>query len=357
MYGAENTSVLWWAVMVIPIIDLHEDISAYFMLHGGGNPLGDLSLDIPKREADIPKYVRGNVRLVFASVFAGIETFKPIEYRIEERRSIWIPTLSYRAPLCNVMEHLVIYYKIAEYYPNLRIIESMRDVDEVINNEAWSLGLLLHLEGCDCIEDPYDLKLLRRLGIRSIGITWNYGNKYGAGCYSKKDYGLTDLGEELIKIANDVGVIVDLAHASQRTMLEAAEISKKPIIISHANVRRFVDSPRNAGNEVLEVLSRCGGVIGLSAISSLISSRPTKATIDDLINQYLYVYECFGPDILAIGTDFLGLLGIPPPKGFESIDRVQYLLEKLKERGLSGNDIEKIAYRNVLRVIKKYIVL
>ncbi|MCC6015346.1 MAG: dipeptidase, partial [Desulfurococcaceae archaeon] len=132
--------------------------------------------------------------------------------------------------------------------------------------------------------------------------------------------------------------------------IEAIEVSSKPVIISHANVRAIVDSPRNVDDEVLEALHRNGGVIGVSAIGPLVARKP-RPTLDDLVQHFLYIYERFGPDILAIGTDFLGLLGLPAPEGFESIDRVQVLLEKLRDRGLGDSDIEKIAYRNALRVI------
>ncbi len=101
---------------------------------------------------------------------------------------------------------------------------------------------------------------------------------------------------------------------------------------------------------MLEALSRKRGVIGISAIGPLVSTKP-RPTLDDLLEHFLYVYEAYGPDILAIGTDFHGLLGLPAPEGFESIDKVQVLLEKLRERGLSESDVEKVAYKNALRVI------
>jgi membrane dipeptidase len=192
--------------------------------------------------------------------------------------------------------------------------------------------------------------LLKKLGLRSIGVTWNYNNKYGSGCLSKKDYGLTPEGEELVRTANKLGVIVDLAHASKRTALEAIDASSKPVIISHANIRRIIDTPRNVDDEVLEALYKKRGVIGISAIGPLVSTKP-KPALDDLPEHFLYVYETYGAEILAIGTDFHGLIGLPAPDGFESISRVQVLLEKLRERGLSESDIEKIAYRNALRVI------
>ncbi len=193
--------------------------------------------------------------------------------------------------------------------------------------------------------------LLHRIGLRSLGLTWNYNNKYGAGCTSKRDYGLTPEGEELIRTANRLGIIIDLAHASRNTALEAIEASKKPVMISHTNLRRFVDTPRNVDDEVLEAIHKTGGIVGLSAIGPLITTSRTP-TLEDLVKHFMYIYESFGPDMLAIGTDFLGLFGIPAPEGFESVDKVQDLLQALSERGVKDADLEKIAYLNALRVIR-----
>ena len=336
--------------MKFPVVDLHEDVSAYFLYHGGGEPLGDLKSDIAGRDADIPKYLRGNVKLVFAAMFPGIETFRPEESRrLEELYGRWLPAVGYRVPQSSLFEHFSIYYRLAEAYPEIAIVESLSDVEKVIAEEG-RVGFLLHLEGAEAIDDPYDLVLLKRLGLRSLGITWNYNNKYGSGCMSKKDYGLTPEGEELVKTANRLGIIVDLAHASKRTALEAMSASSKPVIISHANVRKIVDTPRNVDDEVLEALYKNRGVIGISAIGPLIAKKP-RPTLEDLLQHFMYVYEKYGADILAIGTDFHGLLGLPSPEGFESVDKVQALLEKLRDKGLGDNDLRKIAYENALRVI------
>ncbi|GAB6945534.1 dipeptidase [Vulcanisaeta sp. JCM 14467] len=337
--------------MAIPIIDLHEDVSLYFILHGGGEPLSDFNVDIPNRDVDIPKYLRGGVKLVFASIAPSIETFNPeLSRSLQELYGVWVPVTKFRSPQSLIIEHFEVYYKMAETYKVISIVESYDDIERVFNEEG-KVGFLLHLEGADGIEDPYDLVLLRKLGLRSLGITWNYNNKYGFGCMSRKDYGLTPEGEELVNTAWKLGIIIDLAHACKRTTLEVLAIAKKPVIISHANIKALVDTPRNVDDEVLEALKRNGGVIGLSAIGSIIS-RKSRPTIDDLIKHFMYVYERFGPDILAIGTDFMGLLGIPPPQGFELIDKTQTLLQKLMERRLTDKDIRKIAYENALRVIK-----
>ena len=332
-----------------PSIDLHEDISAYFLYHGGGAPLGDFSEDVPGRDADLPKYRKANVKCVFAAIFPGIESFSPEESRaLEKLYGKWLPATKYRVPQAILWEHVSIYYKMAEAY-GIKVVETINDVENCLKGEG--VCFILHLEGAEAVDDPYDLVVLKKLGLRSLGLTWNYMNKYGTGCAARKDLGLTSDGEELVKIANKLGIVVDLAHASKKTTIEALEVSKKPVIISHANVRKIVDKARNVDDDVLELLHKNGGVIGLSAIGPLISSKP-KPTLGDLVEHFMYIYERYGVDMLAIGTDFLGLLGLPAPEGFESIDKLPALYEKLREKGLSERDIEKIAYENALRVMK-----
>jgi len=335
----------------VPVVDLHEDISTYFMLHGGGYRLADFSADVEGRDADIPKYLRGGVRLVFASIFTGLETFDPrVSRGYLELYNIWVPAITFRGSESTLLEQIRIYYRLVEYHEELAIVRSYDEAESIIKSGS-KVGLLLHLEGAEPLADPYDLKILYMLGLRSIGITWNHCNKYGCGASARKDYGLTDEGEELVRMANRLGIIVDLAHASKRTALDAITVSKKPVIISHANLRRFVDTPRNVDDDVLEALKANGGVIGLSCIGPLIA-RGRQPELRDLVDQYMYIYEVYGPDMLAIGTDFLGLLGLPAPRGFESIDKVVNLLEELRRRGLGDRDIAKIAYENSLRVIR-----
>ncbi|MEM3229502.1 MAG: dipeptidase [Fervidicoccaceae archaeon] len=332
-----------------PSIDLHEDVSAYFLYHGGGAPLGDFSEDIPGRDADIPKYRKAGVKIVFSAIFTGIESFSPEESRaLKELYGSWMPATKYRVPQSILWEHISIYYKMAEAY-GIKFVETYEDAERCLKEDV--VCFLLHMEGAEPIDEPYDLVVLKKLGLRSIGITWNYQNKYGTGCTSKKDLGLTSDGEELIRTANRLGIIVDLAHASKRTVMDALSASKKPMIISHANVRKIVDRSRNVDDEILEMLYKNNGVLGISAIGPLISNKQ-RPSMEDLINHFVHVKENFGTDILAIGTDFLGLLGLPAPEGFESIDRLPNLYSKLSEKGFDDKDLKKIAFENVMRVLK-----
>jgi len=335
-----------------PAVDLHEDVSLYYIRTPRGLPLGDFREDVPGRHGDIPKYMRANVRVVFAGIATSIRGFSP--YRASKlsavygSRNAWSPVAKYRAPLDMLWEHLVTYYKMSDVY-GIRVVESVEDFEDCLRG-GWRLCFLLQLEGAEPVEDPDDLVLLRKLGLRCLTLTWNYTNKYASGCGSRKDLGLTDEGEELVAEAQRLRILVDLAHASRRTMLDVLSIARRPVIVSHGNPRRLVDTPRNVDDEVLELLRRNGGVVGISAIVSSLTGR-SEATVEDLVQHFTYVRDTFGVDLLAIGTDFFGITSVP--RGFESIDKLPELYRRLMDRGFSEEDIAKVAYGNVLRVIRQ----
>lgn len=324
--------------MPTPVIDLHEDVSTYFLLHGAGQPLAPLDMDVPGREADIPKWLRGGVRLVFASIFPGTPT-------LVRRGERYAPGFVMRRSPEALFEHFRVMHALASQH-GIRLVESWADAEAVTG--SGGVGFLLHVEGADAVEYPDDLRLLHRLGLRSLGLTWNYGNRWAASCYSRKDYGLTADGEDLIREANDLGIIIDVAHASPRAAVEAAEVSRKPVIVSHAGVRAVKEHPRNVGDEVVEAVRKSGGVIGVAvAVSPFVGGR-----VADAAKHIAYLIDHFGPDVPAIGTDFHGLLGLPPVEGLESVDKIPKLLSALADMGYGDSVIEAVAYGNALRVLK-----
>ncbi len=325
--------------MAIPIIDLHEDVTTYYLLHGAGQPLGQLDRDFPGREADIPKWLKGGVMIVFASIFPGIPS-------LVRRGGTYSPGFIMRRSPESLFEHFRLTHALARQH-GIRLVESWGDVEYVIGSK--SLGFLIHIEGADAIGYPDDLGILYRLGLRSLGLTWNYGNKWAASCYSRKDYGLTADGEELVREANELGIIIDLAHASPKAALEAAEVSRKPVIVSHAGVKAVKNHPRNVGDEVIEAVKKSGGVVGVSVAVSPFIGR----SIEDAAKHLTYIIDHFGAGVPAIGTDFHGLLGLPPVKGLETVDKVPRLLRLLSEMGYSDSVIEAVAYRNALRVLRE----
>lgn len=328
------------------IADLHEDIAHYIAEHG----YREFSEDLEGRHGDIPKYLRGGVKLVFSAVFPAAATWDPAaEERMREmygarpRGRVYSFRGSYRLAI----ERIKIYWRLVEAHrDSLFLVERDEDV-ELLGGSR--IGLLISLEGADPLESPDDLEVFYRLGVRSLALTWNYDNRYASSCLSSRDYGLTGSGEELVEEANRLGVILDISHAGKKASLEAISLSRLPVIASHSNYWRVNPHRRNLDDDVLEALSSNGGIVGFTLITSTIGGDTDLAS---LVRHVIAVWETYGADILAIGSDYFGIERTP--KGLEDASKLPGLLEALREAGLKDSDIEKIAHGNAMRVIREH---
>ncbi|MEM2237630.1 MAG: membrane dipeptidase [Candidatus Caldarchaeum sp.] len=338
--------------MVPPLADLHEDVSMYYIQAGAGQKfkLADFDSDLAGRHADIPKYRRANVKLVFSSI--AFLTPSISRMRVEQLSKGYgglFGGFRVRAATLKALEHIVAYNNLLKRHAkDLRPVLKAEDVENLDTDDR--VAFLIAVEGAEPLEDVEDLEIFYKLGVRSLQLTWNFDNKYAATCMSKKDYGLTGDGEDLIHFCNELGVIVDLAHASKRATVEALSASKLPAIVSHANAKAVCNHVRNLDDEELEALKKNGGVVGVTLIPPTISNQPS---VKGLADHIMYIYERFGADILAVGTDFFGLLYMDEPAGLEDITKISNLWTELLNRGLNESDIEKISYRNVVRVVKE----
>ncbi|MCX8201621.1 MAG: dipeptidase [Candidatus Caldarchaeum sp.] len=335
-----------------PLVDLHEDISLYYFLGGHGLRFkpADFGIDLPERHGDIPKYRKANARLIFSAIAPTVPTIS--DYRLSQLSSgygMGVGAFRTRSPLTTALEHVKIYYNLLfRHNRDLRLVRNREDVKDV-ERVNGRIGFLMALEGAEPLEDVEDIDLFYALGVRSLQLTWNFDNKYAASCMSKRDYGLTGDGEELIKRCNELGVIVDLAHASRKTALEAIEVSRLPVIISHANTSAVHQHVRNVDDETLEKLKRNNGVIGVTCIEPTIGR---EATCKKLADHIIHVYQTIGCEHIALGTDYFGLLNMREPEGLEDITKIDNLWKELFSRGLSEEEVAKIAYRNIMRVVE-----
>lgn len=235
-------------------------------------------------------------------------------------------------PSTDALWNQVNFYRYLERSCKVKILE---------RGETPSSGVsfILSLEGTDVLRHPYEVHALGRLGIRVIGMTWNYDTKFAASCTSKKDYGLTGEGEELVKFANSQGIILDVSHSSRRTVLDVCSASRLPVIASHSNARALKEHPRNLDDQSLDAIARTGGVVGVTAINSTLAKR----NIDDLVENARYIGESFGWDHVALGTDFLGVE--ETPEGFGSVLDITKFAEKLGEKA------NQVLWENPARVL------
>lgn len=218
-----------------------------------------------------------------------------------------------------------------------------------------------------------------RLGVRMMHLTYNRRNLIGDGCAEKADGGLSDFGRMVIAEMNRVGIIPDVAHSGQRTSLEAALCSKRPVVASHTVAGRLSTHFRAKSDEVIEAIKKSGGYVGICCIPRFLGG---SSNICAFLDHIEYVARKFGVDHVAIGTDRSTTLapcefsGTPAPSrriwesywpdpgdGGSKVTEEQFnslmwlnwpcFTVGLVQRGFSDAEIQKIIGGNVLRVVKE----
>lgn len=224
------------------------------------------------------------------------------------------------------------------------------------NKTAGKMSGFLTFEDGRAIDGKLDnLKKYYDRGIRLITLTWNYQNCFGYPNSlnpSVMNQGLTDFGKEGIRYMNDLGIMIDVSHLSDGGFYDVAELSKKPFVASHSNYRGISPHPRNLTEEMIRLLANKGGIIGLNFCPKFLSADITSndSKVSDMIRHVKKIIQFGGEECVSIGSDFDGISG---NLEISSVDKMPLLFEALAKAGISSDTIDKIAYKNVERVIKE----
>jgi membrane dipeptidase len=253
-------------------------------------------------------------------------------------------------------------------------IDSAADLDAV--KKSGKLGIILGVQNSEQFRNPADVDYFRGLGQRISQLTYNSRNLIGNGATERRDEGISDFGVAIIERMNQVGMAIDVSHCGDQTTLDAFEISKKPVLITHSNVRSLVEGhPRLKTDEAIKKVGANGSVIGITGVRMFVkNSEPT--TIEDVLNHFDHVRKLIGAQHLGVGSDIdlYGYDSMPPElnkqlragyKGSyafrEKIDieglnhpkRMFDLTEGLIRRKYSDSEISGILGGNFARVLKE----
>lgn len=239
-----------------------------------------------------------------------------------------------------------------EMKKNEDIISLVTNYKEIMENEAkGKMSALLAIEEGAVLEGKLEnLKKFYDLGVRMMTLTWNYPNEIGFphNVGLSKEKGLTEFGKEVVSNMNELGMLVDVSHLSDAGFYDVANISTKPFIATHSNSRQVMNHSRNLTDDMIKVLGNSGGITGLNFFHSFLS-EDSESKIEYILNHMKHIINVGGIDVLAIGTDFDGINSIVEVKDISEMDKLVRALEK---SGFTLDQIEKIYYKNALRVIK-----
>ncbi len=231
-------------------------------------------------------------------------------------------------------------------------LETVGSYNELLRvNGEGKIAAVLTVEGGEVLEGALEvLRILYRLGIRGLGLTWNNRNQLADGVDEPEGSGgLTRFGREVVKEMNNLGMMIDLAHISEKGFFDVMMLTSGPVIVSHANTRMVCGHRRNLTDEQLRALRENGGVIGISFCPSFIGGE--DATLDKLLDHFEHAADIAGIDHLGIGSDFDGVEKTIPL--LEDVSCLPVLTEGFLRRGFSERDVQKILGENFLRVMGK----
>lgn len=275
--------------------------------------------------------------------------------------AIFLKIVDYPSPFEEFKKYVEIFKK--EMEENKSIISQVYTYQDIINNKAnRKMSALLSVEDGGMIEgDLNKLEYLYSQGVRMMTLTWNYPNEIGYPNFSLNDKesslnkkpntkdGLTPFGIEVVKKMNELGMIIDVSHLSDKGFFDCIKYSSKPIVASHSNSRSVCGVVRNLTDEMILALKENRGIMGINYCPSFISDSQVNQ-IPDIIKHINHIKEVGGIDIIALGSDFDG---IPTPLGMSDCTKTLALKEALVKEGYTKEEINKIFYLNFLRVFKE----
>ncbi|MDQ0428135.1 membrane dipeptidase [Planomicrobium stackebrandtii] len=243
----------------------------------------------------------------------------------------------------HALEQVDLFYsEILEKNPLMKHIKNWQDIDLLKPDE---IGAVLTLEGADAFgNDLAKLRHLYRLGVLSIGLTWNNANLCADGVGDPRGAGLTVLGKEVVRLNNEHHVFTDVSHLSVNGFWDVMELAKYPIA-SHSNARALCDHPRNLNDQQIQAMFSKEGMIDVVFCPQFINKDSEQASITDLIRHIDHFCSLGGIRQIGIGSDFDGISS--HIAGLGNASEFPNLINELQKHYTEA-EVEGFAHRNFL---------
>ncbi len=241
--------------------------------------------------------------------------------------------------------------QVEKFGNKIKLIYSKADLEKSFQNHEPSV--LISFEGGDPFEGDINLvKAFYRLGVRCVGLTYNERNQIGDGLSeSRANGGLTEFGLQVVKVMNELGMLIDVAHMSEHTFYDVFDNTKQLIIDSHANCNTIKKDKRNLTDDQLRALSDNGGVIGILFAGPGLLTDSGVATVDDIVKHISHAVEVAGISHVGLGSDFDGTRKLP--KGIRDVRDMNKICEALLKQGFSEKETRMILGENTVNLLMK----
>ncbi len=335
----------------------------------------DAGKDNERGHVDLPKLKAGKVDASFFSIYTSADTLPD-------------SATAGALKMISAVEDLI------EANPDKAAL-ALSVEDALRNKDNGLISIFLGMENGSPVQRSLSLlRLFYKLGVRYLTLTHNGDNEIAdSAAEGRRWNGLSPFGREVIAEMNRLGMMVDIAHASDKTFYDALECSRAPIVSTHSCCRALCGHRRNLSDDMLRALAEKGGVVQINFYPLFLSdsfaavlkasgledkayleaewaSDPTdklkeaawnkvqddlsalaRPGVKDVVDHIDHAVKVAGIEHVGIGSDFDGIE--VTPDGLENVSKLGVLFEEMERRGYSEGQISKIAGENFLRVFKE----
>ena len=340
-----------------PIFDGHNDVLTK-ILRAGGVPAADAFKSGMNTHIDLPKAQAGGLGGGFFAIWVASPTQDAGYHKMMESGQYDIPLpdpLEQGYALAEVMHEAAILTRL-EALGALQICTSVTQIRHCL--QQGTLAAIMHIEGAEAIDPSFHaLDVLYRAGLRSLGPVWSRNTLFAEGVPfrfpASPDIGsgLTELGVELVRRCNKMGIMLDLSHLNEAGFWDVARHSSSPLVATHSNAHRLCPHARNLTDKQLSAIAESKGMVGLNFAASFLREdgrMQADIPLHQMLRHLDHLMEIVGEDGVGLGSDFDGAV---VPQEINDASGLPALREAMRAHGYDDALMAKLCYENWLRVL------
>lgn len=325
-----------------PVFDGHEDFITQAKRKKDSWPprpwheMGrDLLVESEEGHVDLPRAARGGLGGCFTSIFLSDERaeMNAVGFTMDEMNDV---------------------FRLADRSEGrFRVCRTVSDVTRALDDGAFASVFMF--EGADPISwSLKELRVFYEAGLRCVAPTWSRSNIFAHGVSfggGLPETGLTELGRELVKECDRLGIILDVSHINPAGFWDVMRESKNPIVATHSSVKAIAPHVRNLDEDQIRSIAEKGGTIGINFANIFLrpDMRPdSDVDVDLIVRHFEHIIDLVGDEHVSFGTDFDGA-GIPDV--VKDAAGLPVVLREMKQRGWSDDRLERVCNGNFLRVM------
>ncbi|CAN7470707.1 dipeptidase [Neorhizobium tomejilense] len=342
------------------VFDGHNDVllRLWRNMKAGGDPVAEFAKGTPGGHIDGPRAKAGGLAGGLCAIYipSGELVLKEPDQNGHYVTPLSVP-LDHLPSLTTALEMASIALRL-DRAGAWQLCRSTADIRKAMDDGRFAA--VMHMEGCEAIDADLDnLEVFHAAGLRSLGPVWSRHNIFGHGvpfAYPMSPDtgpGLTDHGFELVKACNTLGILIDLAHITEKGFWDVARTSNQPLIASHSNAHALTPVARNLTDRQLDAVKESDGLVGLNYAVTMLrpDGRDNVATpLSDMVRHIDHMVQRMGIDHVALGSDFDGA---SIPEEIHDAAGNQNLVAALKGAGYADAELKKLCRENWLRVLGK----